>query len=55
MLMPFYPVPCVYVKPLPNDAGLATAILHSLDPAKDFLGVGLADGDREHGSIIKWL
>ena len=38
----------VNVKPLPNNAGLATAILHSLNPAKDFLGVGLADGEGTH-------
>ncbi len=39
----------VNVKPPPNNAGLATAILHRLNPAKDFLGVGLADGESEHG------
>ena len=39
----------VNVKPPPDDGRPPIAILHSLDPAKDFLGVGLADGKGEHG------
>jgi len=36
-----------------DDAGLATAILHSLNPAKNFLGGGLAEGERTHPVFLK--